>query len=97
MLVPGVGRCVVLAQTHQQLVSCLDSVYFTDITTRGVNIGGYVCAVVMAKRSDVVFRPPIKGSDTWDEIKRTANTATIEDIIAKPKEDANSALRVGNK
>ncbi len=66
MLAPSVGRCVVLAQTHQQLAVCLDSVYFSHLATRVVNIGGYVCYVVTARRSEVVFRTPVRGTDTWE-------------------------------
>lgn len=55
MLRLGSGRCVLLVQSHQHLVSCLDSVYFTDVRIRGVNVGGYICSVVTARRTEQVF------------------------------------------
>jgi hypothetical protein len=45
----------VLVQTHQNLLVSLDSVYFTEVAVRGVNIGGYVCSVVTARRTERVF------------------------------------------
>ena len=50
------GRCAIISQTYEQLLSCLDSVYFTDIKVRGINVGGYVCALITAKRSGAEFK-----------------------------------------
>jgi hypothetical protein len=55
VLRPGVGRAAFLLQSHQQLVSCLDSVYFKNIEVRPVNVGGYACSLVVAYRSEVIF------------------------------------------
>lgn len=59
MLRPGSGRCVLLVQSHQHLVSCLDSVYFSQITITGVNIGGYICSIVTAQRTERLFKESI--------------------------------------
>jgi hypothetical protein len=67
MLTPGTGRAIFLSQGTQHLLTCLDSKYFLPIllTNRVVNIGGFICNIVVAARSDVVFVTPISGSDTW--------------------------------
>lgn len=78
LLRPSVGRVVLLVQSHQHLAACLDSVYFRDIAVRGVNIGGYICSVVTANRTDRVFVPtfntPIEDKITESNIgvKRSA-------------------------
>lgn len=55
MLRTTTGRCVLLIQSHQHLVACLDSAYFCNIKVMGVNIGGYICSVVLAQRTSKVF------------------------------------------
>jgi len=57
VLRPREGRCVFLTQSHQHLLACLDSLYFRvgDIQVKAVNIGGYVCYVVLARRSITPF------------------------------------------
>lgn len=55
MLRPSTGRCVLLVQSHQHLVACLDSAYFSGIKVIGVNIGGYICTVVTAQRTSKEF------------------------------------------
>jgi len=57
VLRPSCGRVVLLVQSHQHLAACLDSVYFSNITVMGVNIGGYICSVVTANRTSRVFVP----------------------------------------
>lgn len=51
---------MLLAQTHQQLMACLDSHYFRNISMRPVNISGYICAVIVAERSSIAFVAPQK-------------------------------------
>ena len=59
------GRCVILIQSYQHLIACLDSKYFENINITGVNIGGYVCAIVTAVRTNECFKHPEQNSDTW--------------------------------
>jgi hypothetical protein len=67
ILCPSSGRVCFLLQAHQHLVSVLDSIYFCDTFVRGVNVGGFVCSLVTANRSPLVFVEPKKGTDTWDK------------------------------
>jgi hypothetical protein len=53
---------VVLIQSHQALVSSFDSVFFSKVNTIGVNIGGYICSVVVAHRSLVPFQRTFSAS-----------------------------------
>lgn len=56
VLAPSKGRCVLLAQTSQQLTNCLNSIYFHSIKSYPVNIGGYVACVITARRTEQVFQ-----------------------------------------
>jgi len=67
VLVPSTGRVAILIQSHQHLVAVLDSQYFCDVAVRGANIGGFICSVVTAKRTGVLWREPVRGTDTWDK------------------------------
>ena len=65
-----------LIQSHQHLISCLDSVYFTDTRTIGVNIGGFVCSVVVAQRTERVFQ---------ESLSAALNEVEKEGIVGKKR------------
>lgn len=83
VLRPASGRVVLLVQSHQHLAACLDSVYFSDITVIGVNIGGYICSVVTANRTSRVYVPtfttPIEDKivESTIGVKRPADDAPL--------------------
>ena len=85
ILRPG-GRTVILIQSYQHLLACLDSVYFScqETSVRGVNIGGYVCVIITAVRSSVEFRQPLPRSDTWDTHSGSSDTIATS-LLSKRK------------
>ena len=76
VLRPTTGRCVLLVQSHQHLVACLDSVYFSDIKVVGVNIGGYICSIVTAQRSKVEFQS-VMVSEAQNGVEVLSETAVL--------------------
>lgn len=78
VLRPNEGRCVLLTQTTQQLVACLDSEYFEAGKTevRWANIGGLLCAFVCATRSAKEYSPAI--FEKQQKAKR-ASASAIDD------------------
>lgn len=56
----GTGRIVLLVQSHQQIISCLDSIYFEHTKVYPVNISGYIACVITTNRTDVEFKPIIR-------------------------------------
>ena len=83
MLRPITGRCVVLLQSHQQFMTCLDSRYFHGMKIRGVNIGGCVCCIVTADRTDVSFASSLNENKNDDVVmEKKKNTDEMRVVIA---------------
>jgi hypothetical protein len=85
----GTGRCVFLVQSHQNLVCCLDSVYFTDMHVRGINVGGYICSVVTARRTGRVYVE--SRSAALNEVESTADAPVVGKKRAAEEETPKAA------
>lgn len=71
---PGTARIVLLVQSHQQVISCMDSIYFHDTHILPVNISGYIGCLITSRRTEVTFKPIIRqraGRDQGSEQPET--------------------------
>ena len=90
ILCPSTGRCCWLIQAHHHLVSVLDSIYFCSTVVRGINLGGFVVSLVIAKRTSLPFVEPKRGTDTWDKHRLSWYDETKDSY---EKKDSTSSKR----
>jgi len=76
VLRPSTGRCVLLSQTLQRLQVCLDSRFFAHFRSREVNVGGYLCYLVTATRSEAVWTSDADGDEEGEETKAAKRQRT---------------------
>lgn len=50
------GRTLVVCESGQQLRVCVDSDYFESVTVKNLRLGGHICVLLLATRSEVPFR-----------------------------------------
>lgn len=90
----GVGRCLFLAQKYQQINSCLDSVYFHDMKTIPINVGGYVACFVIAHRTDKIYTKSNPEDD--DEVKDPVENVTDDSTSSLGKRKLDAAVVISS-